>query len=107
MSYDRESGQVFKEWTMPRNSISTQAGGLDWSRRPPYPLFKARGSHGPRSLLDMTINVIANNIGEVSVEHLEAIPVRLLWRIWRFLEARFAARAMATTSTCLCGSDYV
>ena len=41
----------------------------------------------------MTINVIANNIGEVSAEHLEAIPVRLLWRIWRFLEARFATRA--------------
>jgi hypothetical protein len=85
--FDQTSGQVFKEWTVPRRSFTTNAG-LDWSRRRPYPLFTARGAKGPRSLIDMTINVIANNIGDVTYEMLEVMPLRLVWRIWRFLEAR-------------------
>lgn len=88
--FDTSSGQVYKEWTLPRHSLSAQPD-LDWSRRRPYPLFTSRGSRGPRSLLDMTINTIANNIGDVTEDHLDAIPARLLWRIWRFLEARFVS----------------
>ncbi|PNY24399.1 Succinyl-3-ketoacid-coenzyme a transferase [Tolypocladium capitatum] len=86
--FDELSGQVFKEWTLSRCTISVQGSGLDWARRRPYPLFTPRGSRGPRSLVDVTINVIANNIGEVAEEYLDAIPQRLQWRIWRFLEAR-------------------
>lgn len=88
--YEQSSGQVFKEWTVPRQSIAGSAQpGFDWSRRRPYPIFTARGVQGPRSLVEMTINTIANNIGDVTPEHFETIPARLLWRIWRFLEARF------------------
>lgn len=85
--FDQSSGQVYKEWTLPRQSISTRSRH-DWSRRRPYPLFTARGVRGPRSLVDMTTNVIANNIGDVTDEMLDALPSRLLWRVWRFLEAR-------------------
>ena len=61
----------------------------DWSRRRRYPAVTARGVRGPRSLANMVIKVVADNIGSVgSVADLEDLPPRLLWRIWRFLEAR-------------------
>lgn len=82
------AGPLFKEWTLPRNSISAQRDH-NWSRRRPYPLFTPRGARGPRSLLDMVTNVVANNIGDVTMEHMEATPTRLLWHIWHFLEARW------------------
>ncbi|KAM0261312.1 hypothetical protein ACHAQJ_002343 [Trichoderma viride] len=85
-TYDPSTGQVFREWTIQRRLNAKSDHG--WSRRRPYPLFKPRGARGPRSLLDMAINVIANNIGDVSEELLGALPTQLVWRIWRFLEAR-------------------
>lgn len=39
--------------------------------------------------MDIAINAIADNIGEVSEELLGSMPTQLVWRIWRFLEARF------------------
>ncbi|KAF4979576.1 hypothetical protein FZEAL_4246 [Fusarium zealandicum] len=82
-----ESGQVFKEWTVSRDSLTEV--DQDWSRRRLYPAFVAHGPRGPRPLVSMAIGVLASNIGKVrSVADLEAIPNRLLWRIWRFLEAR-------------------
>ncbi|KJZ72413.1 hypothetical protein HIM_08216 [Hirsutella minnesotensis 3608] len=86
--FDVSTGQVFKEWTLPRHAISARGDDADWSRRRPYPLLTPRGSRGPRSLVDTAINVIANNIGDVADEYLDHIPLRLRWRIWRFLEAR-------------------
>ncbi|RFU74673.1 hypothetical protein TARUN_7585 [Trichoderma arundinaceum] len=85
-NYDPSTGQVFREWTIQRRLNTTSDHG--WSRRRPYPLFRPRGARGPRSLLDMAINVIADNIGDVSEELLGSIPTQLLWRIWHFLEAR-------------------
>ncbi|GFP55074.1 hypothetical protein TASIC1_0004069900 [Trichoderma asperellum] len=85
-NYDPSTGQVFREWTIQRRlNVSSDRG---WSRRRPYPIFKPRGARGPRSLLDMAINVIADNIGDVSEELLGSLPIQLVWRIWRFLEAR-------------------
>lgn len=97
--FDQSSGQVYKEWTVPSQSLSSNGGDRDWSRRRPYPLFTPRGTKGPRSLIDMATNIIANNIGDVTEEHLDPIPIRLLWRIWRFLEARlvFPAHMVAQT----------
>ncbi|KAL7790330.1 hypothetical protein V8C37DRAFT_384761 [Trichoderma ceciliae] len=85
-TYDPSTGQVFREWTIQRR-LNTKSDH-NWSRQRPYPLFMPRGARGPRSLLDMAINVIATNIGDVSEELLGSIPTQLLWRIWRFLEAR-------------------
>ncbi|EFY99597.2 hypothetical protein X797_000991 [Metarhizium robertsii] len=87
--FDKSSGQVYREWTVPRQSLTVHGGDRDWSRRRPYPLFTPRGTKGPRSLIDMATHVIANNIGDVTERHLlDAMPIRLLWRIWLFLEAR-------------------
>ncbi|KAL6870274.1 hypothetical protein J3F83DRAFT_735734 [Trichoderma novae-zelandiae] len=84
--YDPSTGQVYREWTVARRfSVSS---GRDWWRRRPYPQFRPRGAWGPRPLVDMAINVIADNIGDVSEELLGAMPAQLVWRIWRFLEAR-------------------
>ncbi|KAI5466474.1 hypothetical protein BGZ63DRAFT_400852 [Mariannaea sp. PMI_226] len=90
--FDRESGQVFKEWTVPRDTISNSNSeyrkSINWSRQRPYPAFKARGTRGPRPLVDMAINILADNIGEVDLDSLDDLPNTLLWRVWRFLEAR-------------------
>jgi hypothetical protein len=88
--YDQTTGQVFKEWSVPRRAL-TEAGSrdeLDWSRRRRYPVVKSRGALGPRSLVDTAISVIANNIGEVDEQHLEGLPQRMVSRLWHFLEAR-------------------
>lgn len=85
-NYDPSTGQVYREWTV-AGRISASSDH-DWSRRRPYPQFRPRGPRGPRSLTDMAVNVIADNIGDVSEELLGAMPVQLVWRIWRFLEAR-------------------
>jgi hypothetical protein len=87
--FDPTSGQVYKEWTVSRPSLTVRGGDRDWSRRRPYSLFTPRGAKGPRSLIDMATHVVANNVGDMTEQHLEGLPVRLLWRIWRFLEARF------------------
>ncbi|KAI6748307.1 hypothetical protein HG530_015587 [Fusarium avenaceum] len=88
--FDQTSGQVFNEYVMSRDALTgSDKDSADWSRRRPYPGFTARGTRGPRPLVDMAISVVADNIGKVrSVAHLEAIPNNLLWRIWRYLEAR-------------------
>ncbi|KAH7015152.1 hypothetical protein EDB80DRAFT_566902 [Ilyonectria destructans] len=88
--FTQDSGQVFKEWTVPRDLVSEQASrnSANWSRRRPYPTFTARGARGPRPLVDMAINVVADNIGDVAPGHLDGLPNRLLWRVWSFLEAR-------------------
>ncbi|KAJ4170818.1 hypothetical protein NW754_006960 [Fusarium falciforme] len=89
-TFDQETGQVFKEWVLSRDSLTeADRDAADWSRRRRYPAVTARGVRGPRSLANMVIKVVADNIGSVgSVADLEDLPTRLLWRIWRFLEAR-------------------
>lgn len=89
--YDQTSGQVFKEWTVPRLAFGRGGGrdnAHDWARRRPFPVFVARGAKGPRTLVDMATNVVANNIGEITDQHMETMPSKLVWHIWRFLEAR-------------------
>ncbi|KAF5677197.1 hypothetical protein FHETE_1709 [Fusarium heterosporum] len=88
--YDQTSGQVFKEYVMTRESLTeSDRDSADWSRHRQYPAFTARGSRGPRPLVDMAISVVADNIGKVrSVTHFDDIPNNMLWRIWRYLEAR-------------------
>ncbi|KHO01067.1 uncharacterized protein MAM_00068 [Metarhizium album ARSEF 1941] len=88
--FDKSSGQVFREWTVPRQTFTIHRGDRDWSRRRPYALFTPRGTKGPRSLIDMATHVAADNIGDATEHHVEAMPARLLWRVWRFLEARGA-----------------
>jgi hypothetical protein len=88
--FDQTSGQVFTEYVMSRGALAeSDDDSADWSRRRPYPSFTARGPHGPRPLVDIAISVLADNIGKVrSGAHLESIPSNMLWRIWRYLEAR-------------------
>ncbi|KAG5926130.1 hypothetical protein E4U42_003594 [Claviceps africana] len=82
------SGPSYREWSVSRQSIMVRGSDRDWSRRRHYYLFSPGGIRGPRSLVDMTIHVVAANIGSISEAHFEAIPNRLLWRIYEMLEAR-------------------
>lgn len=85
--YDSETGLVINQWTIQARLPSTP-GALDWSR---VALLKYQEPPGKqaRPLVDMAIRVVAKNIGLVSKDMLEPIPPRVLWRLWRFLEARF------------------
>jgi len=88
-SYDQTSGQVFREWTAerPRDALPDP----DWARRPAYAPFQRRsgkGVSGARSMVETALSVVADNIGDATERHLENVPPKLLWRIWRFLEAR-------------------
>lgn len=99
--FDHGSGLVFREWTVPRGSFGRgggRANDLNWARKTPFPAFVPRGAQGPRSLVDMATNVIAANIGDLTDHHMEAMPSRLLWRLWRFLEARCAYPLNETNS---------
>ncbi|OAA73644.1 hypothetical protein ISF_00545 [Cordyceps fumosorosea ARSEF 2679] len=88
--YDRLSGMSVTEWTVAARLPSTR-GSLDWSRVAPLKYQEPPGKRA-RPLVDMAIRVVARNIGHASREMLEQpIPPRLLWRLWRFLEARGGA----------------
>ncbi|KAG6040247.1 hypothetical protein E4U41_001122 [Claviceps citrina] len=89
--FHESSGQVYREWTVSRQSIEARGGDQDWSRRRQFLSFNPKGTTGPRSLSAMAIHVVAANIGDVTEAHLDAIPNRYLWRIWRLLEARGAS----------------
>lgn len=91
--FDQTTGQVFKEVTAPRPPDAYQ-NGRDWSRRTGRPPRKGRsgqGRKGPRALADMAMHLVAENIGDVTEQHLarDDLPKRYLWRIWRLLENRF------------------
>ncbi|KAI8162345.1 hypothetical protein K4K49_001785 [Colletotrichum sp. SAR 10_70] len=90
--FDQTTGQVFKEVTAPRPPDAYQ-NGRDWSRRTGRPSRKGRsgqGRKGPRALADMAMHLVAENIGDVTEQHLarDDLPKRYLWRIWRLLENR-------------------
>lgn len=89
--YD-QNGQVFKEVVAQRPPDAYQ-NGRDWSRRTGRQPRRGRGGQGmkgARSLADMAVHTIAENIGDVEEQHLarEDLPRRYLWRIWRLLENR-------------------
>ncbi|KAG5748867.1 hypothetical protein H9Q69_006987 [Fusarium xylarioides] len=86
--FDPDSGPAFTEYLMTREALTAESNA-DWSRRRPYPSFKPRGTKGPRSLVDIAISVVGDNFGKIrSITHLESLPKAILWRIWRYLEAR-------------------
>ncbi|KAH7212455.1 hypothetical protein DER44DRAFT_225216 [Fusarium oxysporum] len=83
-----DAGPAFREYLMTREALTAESNA-DWSRRRPYPSFKPRGTRGPRSLVDIAISVVGDNFGKIrSITHLESLPKVILWRIWRYLEAR-------------------
>ncbi|KAL2752220.1 hypothetical protein ACRALDRAFT_1083747 [Sodiomyces alcalophilus JCM 7366] len=89
--YDKNTGAVYNEYVVPATPSHTS--GRDWSRRTELPLWKGRGGRGrkgPRSLADMIMHVLVDNIGFLSEQHLTRgdLPTRYLWRIWRLLENR-------------------
>ncbi|KAJ3482164.1 hypothetical protein NLG97_g7642 [Lecanicillium saksenae] len=87
--YDSETGLVINQWTISARR-PTRLGSLDWSRTAPLKYQEPPGKQA-RPLVDMAIRAVAKNIGMISKELLEPIPLRVLWRLWRFLEARGGA----------------
>ena len=105
MPYDRDSGQVFKETVLPRNALARRDAGdnrdRDWSRQMLRPLIKPRSFRGPRSLVSMSIHVVAENINQVTEQHLLALPPELMWRVWNFLEVRYVFAALPCVLYCV------
>lgn len=73
---------------MPSQNLNDRGRDRDWSRPRQYSPFNPKGTKGPRSLIDMAIHAVADNIGDISEEHIDAVPDRLVWRLWTFFEAR-------------------
>ncbi|KAG5994004.1 hypothetical protein E4U52_001502 [Claviceps spartinae] len=82
------SAPNYREWSVPFQDLIARGSDRDWSRPKKYLLHAPHENTGPRSLIDMAIRVVADNIGDITETHLQAISGRLLWRIWRLLEAR-------------------
>ncbi|KAF9873590.1 hypothetical protein CkaCkLH20_09049 [Colletotrichum karsti] len=90
--FDQSSGQVFKEAVAARPPDAYE-NGRDWSKRTGLWPRRGRGGQGrkgARSLADMAMHLAAENIGDVTEQHLarDDLPRRYLWRIWRLLENR-------------------
>lgn len=85
-SYDPESGQVYREWTI-ANPTLTSSSDRDWSRAPPTATPRARGP--PKSLVALTTAVVAKNAGLLTEDMVDRIPPRMRLRVWQYLEARF------------------
>lgn len=84
LSYDRDTGQVFKEWVEKRLSLNDN----DWHRRQPYPMSSGAtgiGKHGARPLMDMCIMLVGNNIDDIDNETVRGLPDSLLWLVWDYL----------------------
>lgn len=101
--FERDTGQVFREWTVPARL--PPSGDLDWSRTPPLK-YHEPPSAAVRPLVDMAISVIAKNIGLLEKKHIEPLPTRLVWRLWRFLEARYVRRPHRCTVAFPSGIDF-
>ncbi|KAG5945915.1 hypothetical protein E4U59_004967 [Claviceps monticola] len=82
------SAPNYREWSVPCQDLITRGSDRDWSRPKQCLLQASHKNTGPRSLIDMAMHVVADNIGDITETHLQAISGRLLWRIWRLLEAR-------------------
>ncbi|KAG6291283.1 hypothetical protein E4U46_001210 [Claviceps purpurea] len=78
----------YREWSVPCQDLIARGSDRDWSRPKQCLLQTPHENTGPRSLIDMAMQVVADNIGDITETHLQAISGRLLWRIWRLLEAR-------------------
>ncbi|KAF6837529.1 cbs domain-containing protein [Colletotrichum musicola] len=90
--FDQSTGQVFKEVVSSRPPDAYK-NGRDWSRRTGAPPRRGRGGQGmkgPRSLAEMAMHLVAENVGDLTEQHLarDDLPRRYLWRIWRLLENR-------------------
>jgi hypothetical protein len=83
-------GTYYKEWTVPRRLVVSDSS-YDWSRnrlQPPAKGHRPYGKKGPRSLAAMATTLAAQHFGDVTLEMLDYIPARPLWRIWNYLDAR-------------------
>ncbi|KAH7325082.1 hypothetical protein B0I35DRAFT_476276 [Stachybotrys elegans] len=83
-------GIYYKEWTVPRR-LTVGDSNYDWSRNrlpPPSKGHRPCGKNGPRSLAAMATTLVAQHFGDVTLEMLDDIPARPLWRIWNYLDAR-------------------
>lgn len=84
--FDDNNGQVFKEWTVAREAISLQSRDDDWTRQASRIVAARKPSSGPLSLLEMAMRVLAKNVGQITEHHLDALPLRLVWCIWKLFE---------------------
>ncbi|RCI11392.1 hypothetical protein L249_7505 [Ophiocordyceps polyrhachis-furcata BCC 54312] len=87
MAFDPSSGQVFLEWTVPGQPSD---GQVDWYAKRRWPLRRddaIRGQHhGPRSLTDMAMSSVIQNIDMIPAEFFKHLPRHILKRIRKILD---------------------
>lgn len=93
--YDETSGQVFKEYTLSRRSLTKPDS--EWRRRQyASSSSRRRSTNGPRSLVEMAADVTVNNIDDLTEEHVEAMAPRSRWTVWHCLHARLGNEFVET-----------
>lgn len=99
--YDEASGQVYTETSVPVTSsdrdwtrqrrVARETRGRDHVGCDPAYGTKPRGfrpSKGVRSLQDIAIDATLANLGNITAEYLESLPLPFLDRIWDEVEQR-------------------
>jgi hypothetical protein len=84
--YDRETGQVFREWSIAPAALSHTD---DWDRILRFPVSTGAASRtqGRKSLVEMAVKAVAENFGYVeNVAWLQDLPDAILWRIWHYFD---------------------
>ncbi|KAI5919748.1 hypothetical protein F4810DRAFT_474158 [Camillea tinctor] len=84
--YDKISGLVFRQWDVqaPNNHHE-----VEWYREQtpgPEDRSPGKGVTGPRSLVQMTTRVVAQNFSHLETEHLDDLPSHLIYRIGEYIE---------------------
>ena len=62
-----------------------------WARKTPYRVFRGHGGlerPGSRSLVEITIKLVADRLGELETEHITMLPRPLVQRLWEYAHKR-------------------
>lgn len=84
--YDRDSGQVFREWSVAQKAPSHTD---DWDRMLRFPPSAGYvpSIKGPRSLVEMVTTVVAENLASVEdVAWLQDLPDQVVWLVWHYFD---------------------
>ncbi|KAI0836177.1 hypothetical protein F5Y06DRAFT_111174 [Hypoxylon sp. FL0890] len=85
LRYDSETGQAYSQWS----EEPIRRSQTDWYREQPLQPTRGqsgRGVKGPRSLVDICVEVIAQHLSTCEVEDFDNVPPHLTYRICEYMD---------------------
>ncbi|KAI1763686.1 hypothetical protein GGR53DRAFT_496606 [Hypoxylon sp. FL1150] len=86
--HDKNTGQIFNEWLVRPNT----ADKMDWYRvikglpLPSQVPQKKSPAKGARSLVEITISIVANQFHLLEVDDVKHVPCTMIYRVWEFMK---------------------